>query len=82
MKNVEKAYFNQRLECAAPKGWLKYTTRHLETDLSSSLNRLGDKWAFRFAAKKWNVGVVVKWKSKTRNESVLSTQRPPNAHGE
>ena len=26
MKNNEKAYFNQRLECAAPKHWSKYTT--------------------------------------------------------
>ena len=25
-KNIEKAYFNQRLECAAPKRGLKYTT--------------------------------------------------------
>ena len=25
-QNFEKAYFNQCLECAAPKCWLKYTT--------------------------------------------------------
>ena len=28
MQNVEKAYVNQRLECEAPKGWLKYTTNN------------------------------------------------------
>ena len=26
-KNIENAYFDQRLECAAPKCWLKYTNR-------------------------------------------------------
>ena len=26
IKNVEKAYFDQHLECAAPKRWLKYKT--------------------------------------------------------
>ena len=25
-KNPENVYFNQRLECAAPKRWSKYTT--------------------------------------------------------
>ena len=25
-KNVEKAYFDQRLECTAPKRWLKHAT--------------------------------------------------------
>ena len=25
-KNAENDYFDQRLECAAPKRWLKYTT--------------------------------------------------------
>ena len=25
-RNVEKAYFDQHLECAAPKCWSKYTT--------------------------------------------------------
>ena len=25
-KNAENDYFNQRLGCAAPKRWLKYTT--------------------------------------------------------
>ena len=27
-KNVKNAYFNQRLECAVPKHWSKYTTPH------------------------------------------------------
>ena len=27
-KNHEKAYFNQQLECTAPKPWSKYTTLH------------------------------------------------------
>ena len=26
MKNIKKAYFDQHLECAAPKRWSKYTT--------------------------------------------------------
>ena len=65
----------------------------LLTGLASSPNRFSDQWAYRYAAKKcnvivvkwnvvivvkWNVVVVVKWKSKA--ESVLSTQRPPNVH--
>ena len=28
-KNVKKAYFDWPLECAAPKGWSKYTTNYL-----------------------------------------------------
>ena len=30
-KNVKNAYFNQRLECAAPKQWSKYTTYYTLT---------------------------------------------------
>ena len=26
IKNTERGYFNQHLECAAPKQWLKYST--------------------------------------------------------
>ena len=33
MKNVKKAYFNQHLECVAPKCWLKYSTLVLNATL-------------------------------------------------
>ena len=28
VKNVKKPFFDLRLECVAPKHWLKYTTMH------------------------------------------------------
>ena len=33
-KNIEKAYFNQRLECAEPKHWSKYTTNMISKVLN------------------------------------------------
>ena len=34
-KNAQNDYIDQRLECAAPKGWWKYTTKSCFPDLKN-----------------------------------------------
>ena len=41
-KSIENAYFDQRLECAAPKLWSKYTTGKVITSLNFLSNKNED----------------------------------------
>ena len=42
VKNTEKAYFDQYLECAAPKRWSKYTTTTPLSQSVSSINSISN----------------------------------------
>ena len=43
-KNIEKVYFDQHLECTAPKHWSKYTTHRYFGALFSALGPRHDFW--------------------------------------